>query len=150
MKQVDFQREDETEDEYVKRVAQGLRLRYGIRTARQVELQHSAPCFSELAVLGADDRRLVYFAECMTDGGPIKIGLASDVGRRLGEVQVGCPYPIELMGTVPGGREGERLFHRLFSAFRIHGEWFWPDRIVTRTIRTLLQEQKHSRKAGAA
>jgi hypothetical protein len=137
----------ETDDEYAARVAVAIRRRCGIRSARPPELSSPAPSLEMLRALGAGDSRSIYFAECMVDRGPIKIGLASDVGRRLGEVQVGCPYPIELMGTLPGGRAGEVVLHRLFAAFKIHGEWFWPDAIVLRTIRSLLREQKKAKAA---
>jgi hypothetical protein len=141
------QRDDETFDDFIERCVVAVSSHINAPLPRPPELAEAPPTLETLRALGLPDQRLVYFAQCMTSPGPIKVGLASDVARRLGEVQVGCPYPIELMGTLPGGRAGEALLHRVFAAFKIHGEWFWPDRIVVHAIRTLLREQKKARAA---
>lgn len=140
-------REGETEDDFVKRMVVALHAHIKAPLPRPPELESVPPQLDKFVALGQADRRLIYFAACATQRGPIKIGLASNVSRRLREVQVGCPYPIDLMGTLPGGRAGEALLHRLFSDFKIHGEWFWPDAIVVRTIKALLREQKEAKAA---
>lgn len=57
-----------------------------------------------------------------------KIGIASDINRRLGELQTASAYPLVVrVGlTVPAGTEltFEKCVHRMFSGQRTHGEWF--------------------------
>lgn len=65
----------------------------------------------------------VYFVEAVGLD-LIKIGVASDVDARFSALQSGSPVPLRLLGTVPGDRKLERLFHGLFAAHRTHGEWF--------------------------
>lgn len=59
--------------------------------------------------------------------GPIKIGVAIDPQKRLSEIQVGNPLKLELLASVPGDQNTERLLHRKFSAHRMSGEWFSPE-----------------------
>lgn len=66
--------------------------------------------------------KLVYFL----GAGPfVKIGQARmSPQRRIKQLQTGCPYPIELLAWLPGGRERERALHRRFSQWRAQSEWF--------------------------
>lgn len=68
------------------------------------------------------DWRWVYFIQAKP--GPIKIGLARDIGRRLGALQTASPFPLELLARVHGGRPLEQALHEHFAASRLHGEWF--------------------------
>ena len=55
-----------------------------------------------------------------------KIGIARDVKRRLVALQIGNPYPLELVGFVPvdDPENAERYLHTRFSRCRLQGEWF--------------------------
>lgn len=66
----------------------------------------------------------VYFAQCNGSRGPIKIGTATDVERRIAELAVGNPYGIKLLLAIcaPAGIEKELHYH--FGWARIRGEWF--------------------------
>lgn len=68
----------------------------------------------------------VYFIQA-GESGPIKIGLADNVGRRFSALRVNCPLPLSLLGTVEGGRAKELELHRKFSDVRTQGEWFSPN-----------------------
>lgn len=70
--------------------------------------------------------QLVYFIQCNGADGPVKIGIAVDPQRRLSELRIGCPYPMELLATavVEDADLAERRLHMRFAARRIHGEWF--------------------------
>lgn len=58
-----------------------------------------------------------------------KIGVASDIRKRLIGLQIGnprklqiiyqCEYPIEAMA-----REAEKMLHQHFAYYRLEGEWF--------------------------
>lgn len=65
----------------------------------------------------------VYFIQQGQDG-PVKVGTAKDLGRRMAGLQGANPFPLRLIGVLPGGRMEERAIHEKLSAWRIHGEWF--------------------------
>lgn len=67
----------------------------------------------------------VYFVR-HGEHGPIKIGTAGDVERRLRSLQSGNPVTLVLLGAMPawGGEESE--LHAAFAEHRIRGEWFRP------------------------
>lgn len=54
----------------------------------------------------------------------IKIGVATDVTRRVKSPSTAHPYPLKLLGTIKGGRDLERALHRRFQEYRLGGEWF--------------------------
>lgn len=58
--------------------------------------------------------------------GPVKIGCAVDPGARLSSLQSGNPDIVTILGVCKGGRAVERMLLTVFSAHRIHGEWFHP------------------------
>ena len=65
----------------------------------------------------------VYFIRAGSEG-PVKIGVAEDVQKRVAIIQTHCPVPLEILRTVTGGRLTERWFHQLFTQQHSHGEWF--------------------------
>lgn len=71
----------------------------------------------------------VYFIQA-GEGGPIKIGTAIDVARRLLVLQTGNVEPLTLLCDFEGGPEEERRLHRLFAADHLRGEWFRPSAAV--------------------
>jgi hypothetical protein len=67
----------------------------------------------------------VYFVQVGFDG-PIKIGVAVDMDKRMRQLQAGCPYTLFLLAIMPGGREQERELHDRFALYWMHHEWFEP------------------------
>jgi hypothetical protein len=65
----------------------------------------------------------IYFIRSGNDG-PIKIGRARDVARRVRTLQTASAAPLVLLGVIPGDGKVERRLHRRFAANRIRGEWF--------------------------
>lgn len=67
----------------------------------------------------------VYFIQA---GNAVKIGIASDVERRIVDLQVGNPHKIELIHTIHVSRQDalmlESKLHRVFYKTRLVGEWF--------------------------
>ena len=55
--------------------------------------------------------------------GAIKIGRSVNADVRLRDIQACCPIPIRLLATRKGASR-EKMYHRLFAADRLHGEWF--------------------------
>lgn len=76
----------------------------------------------------------VYFLRAAGDG-PVKIGYtARDPRKRKAELQVLCPYPVKLLGAVPGDRRDERRLQAPHLAHRLHGDWFCPHASVLEAI----------------
>lgn len=67
----------------------------------------------------------VYFIQAQS-GGPIKIGKAKDVAKRVMILQCGNPDLLVVRRTIPfaDAEAAERRLHRAFTALRIQGEWF--------------------------
>jgi hypothetical protein len=66
---------------------------------------------------------VVYFVEAL-ELDRVKIGWTTNLEERLHDLQTGCPAPVELCFTLPGGRPEEASLHRRFAHARVHGEWF--------------------------
>ena len=67
---------------------------------------------------------VVYFIQ-MGGFGPIKIGYASNVDKRLSSLQTGNPEKLRIIKTIPASsKQDESSFHKMFSHLRISGEWF--------------------------
>ena len=75
----------------------------------------------------------IYFVQSHS-GGPVKIGFASNVRARLGELQVGSPVRLRVLGKCSGTIEDERKLHQELKGHKVHGEWFWPDGEVQAAI----------------
>ncbi len=70
---------------------------------------------------------MIYFAQCGNDG-PIKIGhTSSSLRSRITYLQVGCPWPIRVLGTMNGDETDEGRLLGKFSHIRMRGEWFRPE-----------------------
>lgn len=67
----------------------------------------------------------VYFVQ-EGDGGPIKIGRASNAGVRLARMQTSTPRKLRLLVAVPGAGMLEASLHQAFRRHRLEGEWFEP------------------------
>jgi hypothetical protein len=67
----------------------------------------------------------IYFVQA-GQGGPIKIGHATQPRRRLSELQVSSPVLLTLLGKVRGRPAHEKEWHSRFAGYRIRGEWFKP------------------------
>lgn len=68
----------------------------------------------------------VYFIQA-GDGGPVKIGIASDPEKRLAEMQVGNHVELILLAVRPGSADLERRIHARLLPGLIRGEWFRAD-----------------------
>jgi hypothetical protein len=79
----------------------------------------------------------IYFVRLGVDG-PIKIGIANNVVKRISAIQVSCPADLFTMGTRESDKEQvlkwERGFHDIFNNYKIRGEWFYPFTYVIETI----------------
>lgn len=79
---------------------------------------------------------MIYFIQCDIAQGEsqfVKIGYCKgDPRKRLEHLQVGCPYPLVLIGQLEGGEKEEAELHQKYRAYRVRGEWFnLPHRIIS-------------------
>ena len=65
---------------------------------------------------------MIYFIQ-MDNDGPIKIGRADSIPRRIAGLQVGNPTKLKLLGVMPE----EKDLHHEFADIGLRGEWFKPD-----------------------
>ncbi|XXX79291.1 GIY-YIG nuclease family protein [Sorangium sp. So ce134] len=77
-------------------------------------------------------KSVVYFVR--DHAGRIKIGLSSDVQRRLVEIRKMVNGPVELLGTIEGDKEVELALHERFASDRLEGEWFCASEAVMAAI----------------
>lgn len=78
------------------------------------------------------------------DNGPIKIGVAKNVRRRLDNFRVASPVPLALIGVADGDGAYEHELHQRFSGSRIRGEWFHPSPELMAFVETLPKPQPRS------
>ena len=76
----------------------------------------------------------VYFIRA-GDAGPIKVGYAMNVRRRLSELQMGCPCPLHLLHTEPGTLATERGWHERLADYHHRGEWYRPNWIISQHLK---------------
>lgn len=72
-----------------------------------------------------DQEGYVYFIQ-PRDGGPIKIGWATNVEARFAAIQACSPVLLRCLGYHGGTPTDERAYHRRLKHLRLHGEWFQP------------------------
>lgn len=78
-----------------------------------------------LADLLSSNEQLIYFIQ-KGESGPIKIGVSSQVGARLKQLQTGHDELLRLVGLMKGGFFNESQIHSRFAPLRMCGEWFSP------------------------
>lgn len=72
--------------------------------------------------------------------GPIKIGYALDVERRLKDLQTGNPRELVLLAVMPESNEYEEtILHTTFQFCALRGEWYEPHERLTRLIASIIE-----------
>ncbi|PID03615.1 hypothetical protein CSV67_02950 [Sporosarcina sp. P2] len=84
----------------------------------------------------------VYFVQAEI-GGPIKIGSASNVSKRIKALQTGNPEKLRVLHTTTGGKRLEFHLHRKFTEHHKFGEWFYNSEEIYELIAKLKYEDKH-------
>jgi len=68
----------------------------------------------------------IYFVRAVSGDvelGPIKVGYATNLKRRLKQLQACSPFPLKVLKAVVGGFDMESDFHREYREWNTHGEW---------------------------
>lgn len=76
----------------------------------------------------------VYFMRPIGAEGPVKIGCSALLAKRLLNVSVWSPHPLEIAAQMPGYFDLEAAFHARFEHLWTHGEWFRPDAELSAVI----------------
>lgn len=84
---------------------------------------------------------VVYFIQA--GQGPIKIGVATNINKRLSMLQVGNHEPLSVLATVQGGINLETKLHWKFHKHRVRGEWFEPHPDILAEIERLNAHPTH-------
>lgn len=71
----------------------------------------------------------IYFIQSVR-GGPIKIGITDDLPARLRTLQTAHADKLSIIYSFRGKTSDEEMIHRMFSAYRINGEWFEPEPVL--------------------
>jgi hypothetical protein len=74
----------------------------------------------------------IYVIACVKDGklsAPVKIGISSNVDKRLSGIQTSCPFELTIVGELfaPNravAQDVEQDFHAKQAKHRTRGEWF--------------------------
>jgi hypothetical protein len=83
--------------------------------------------------------KYLYFLKPIGMDGPIKIGCAKVPEVRMRTFAVWSPFPLELIGKVPGIGTDERFLHRCFADSHTHFEWFLYTPELARAIAQILE-----------
>jgi len=80
---------------------------------------------------------VIYLIHCE---GRIKVGIASSLAHRIGNIQSSCPFQIDLLAsyTPDDPKADERMLHLMLEAHWVRGEWFHPPRQVIRVTIDLI------------
>lgn len=86
----------------------------------------------------------VYFIKTLAGPRMVKIGKAQSVLTRLDELQIGCPFPLQLVGAIrcksnAHATEMERQAHRIFGWAHYRGEWFNYHKDMEAAVQAVLQ-----------
>lgn len=69
------------------------------------------------------------------DAGPIKVGVAINLSRRMWTLQTACPWQLQLRAHWLAAWSSESIAHDALARHRIRGEWFEPHRFVLSYIK---------------
>lgn len=77
----------------------------------------------------------------MGEDGPVKIGITSDIKKRLTELQVGNPKRLRILKTFElkddYAPSAEDSLHHSFRFTRMSGEWFKPTKFMMKVFESL-------------
>ncbi len=80
-----------------------------------------------------------------------KIGYTKGTAeQRCAELQIGCPAPLVVLGSVPGSLAMEHALHERFAHLRTTSEWFLADEELATFIEEALAFAENLKRQMAA
>lgn len=86
----------------------------------------------------------LYFIKPIGMDGPIKIGFSSSPPNRLEGLASWSPWPLEIIGTLPGTMKDEFFLHSCFVELHSHHEWFRSSQQLRDAIDRCIADQNIS------
>ena len=86
---------------------------------------------------------MIYFIAEENDHSQVKIGYSKNLKgatKRLGQLQIGNPRKLELIGLINGTIGMERSYHRIFADYRLESEWFLMNPILEEVTKKASQK----------
>jgi len=71
-------------------------------------------------------RSVLFIVQTGGPRGPVLIGYAANLPRRLAGLAAANPRPTRLLGALPGGWAMKQRLHRRFAADQLPSGWFLP------------------------
>lgn len=68
----------------------------------------------------------------------IKIGWTKQIGKRLKELDTGCPHELEILATADWPSGAETALHRYLQEHNVKGEWFQFSEKTEQAIKWLM------------
>lgn len=75
---------------------------------------------------------MIYFVQ--SAHGPIKIGMTTNLDKRLVQLRSANKGSLSVLGLMPGGGKTEAALHVEFADIRLDGEWFAPHERLLRFV----------------
>ncbi len=72
----------------------------------------------------------LYIIQCNGSAGPVKIGMARNVDKRMAQFRIANPFPLVCLAQHQAPFDAERRLHACFASFALGGEWFSPDQEI--------------------
>lgn len=76
----------------------------------------------------------------------IKFGKAKSVGKRLAELETGCPHDLEILAVADWPDEQERAVHRYLQSQAHRREWFKDGEMAQEVISWMADQENGMRK----
>lgn len=109
---------------HVEGLIRALRLIYAIEPIEGTDRFRLCPGVTPYAAAQADKAASIIYFVRRGKSGPIKIGITTNLERRLRVLQTGSDEQIDVLATVPGSAREEAELHGQWKALRRKGEWF--------------------------
>lgn len=79
------------------------------------------------------NKPVVYFVRCK-QANAIKIGTTTRLTERIDSLRIGCPFDLDVSGTINGDIKTEKLIHSKLTGWQIRGEWFHLNEFTKQVI----------------
>jgi hypothetical protein len=92
---------------------------------------------------------VIYFIQ-KGEGGPIKIGMTTNLKKRRAAIQTHSDEKVILLAQLDGGARRENEIHSMFEQDRKHGEWFRPSEKLLEYVASIQEETSNLSPAAVA
>ena len=69
---------------------------------------------------------VAYILQAQDESGYVKVGMTSDIDRRMKQLRTALPFTLELVALFANGKQTESEMKDLLAPWQTRGEWFQP------------------------